>query len=252
MAHNADTPLTLLRSVPDTTEPECIHDEFGLTNFAVTVDPVCIPLDPFCHAEHRTSVNVGHGVVHVRLYLHQFRERAELRGNAAKISDKHGLSQVPVDRLPDLIGQTLDRLEPDLMFPPGSLSRARVTELTITRSLSEVASSDSWIRSLAQEPITRCSERRVRYSASGKAQSYEVSAQTGGTLEVDTEHATYPYRAPRGYVHWQVHARRRWLVESGIRTLTDVTAESITRLATHRWEWMSSSDTPPWSHALPI
>ena len=40
---------------------------------------------------------------------------------------------------------------------------------------------------------------------------------------------------------------RRWLDESGIHTLTDVTQESIKRLATRRWAWMSGSDTPPWA-----
>lgn len=246
MAHNTDAPLRLLPDPPEE-KPECIHNGFGITEFAVTLDAVCIPLDPYRNKERRTTVDVGHGLVEARVYPYQFRERVELRGNAATILGTRGLAQVPVDRLPELIRQSIDRLGADFVIPPDSVSRARVTELTITRSLAGVTSPDWWIRSLVWVPVARCSERTVHYSASGKAQSYTLSAQTGGTLQVDPNHATYPHRAPRGYVHWQVHAMRRWLDESGIHTLTDVTQESINRLATRRWAWMSGSDTPPWA-----
>ena len=155
MAHNTDAPLRLLPDPPEE-KPECIHNGFGITEFAVTLDAVCIPLDPYRNKERRTTVDVGHGLVKSRVYPYQFRERVELRGNAATILGTRGLAQVPVDRLPELIRHSIDRLGADFVIPPDSVSQARVTELTITRDLAGVTSPDSWIRSLAQVPVARC------------------------------------------------------------------------------------------------
>lgn len=120
----------------------------------------------------------------------------------------------------------------------------RVRRVDVARDLHGITRPGLYVRGLA--PLRRAyAKRSYLYNdvARGQAETLWVGTKQAGGVRLYDQREAYgakveaTYGDVGGALRFEVEARRGWLEAVGVRTLHDVDAVTVSRLAEQRWEW---------------
>lgn len=197
----------------------------GLGSERVTLGQ-SVELEPGC------SVFVGLAEVPERGWV------GKVEGNPARHLDPGGCSLAPAEVVLDVLGEmfsTAEGLGVQIRTDPQD---ARVKRLDVARDFRGVGIPSFYVRGLQNIKRTHArSSYTYNNPQRNAAETLWVGSKTGGARLYDQWEAYGDKGAPQGSLRFEVEARGGWLDKVGIRSVGDVSASAVERLALTRWEW---------------
>jgi hypothetical protein len=158
--------------------------------------------------------------------------------NPARWVDPFGIGLCRPQDLGAVVSSVMRRVS-KYITPIDDLEDFEVRRIDVTRNFYDITNPSRYLFGLRAVPKSRATFNRLFSNpASGVPETLEAGSKSGGKVMLYDKHAQVPSRAEPGTLRCEVQAHQSWCQRYGsIRTVSDLTAQNIDKLADDRFQW---------------
>jgi hypothetical protein len=164
-------------------------------------------------------------------------EWGKVEFNPSRMADPSGHGLATVQETHDGLAEALQMARQVIAWD-AQAGEMRVKRLDVARDFFDVERPEFVVRGLGpiRRPWARLNLVHFDPSRNG-AQTLMVGSRSG-VVRLYDKHEETEGAVPEGTLRWECEARDSWCERyGGVRTMSDVSDESVERLASDRWEW---------------